>query len=845
MKHTILSLVLVCLWCCTGKLTAQTIDSSNVNYYQEFVRLHTEGGDDSTKYAMLYLCYQENVAVLDTAEMNSPEYVQAKTILREIYPALQNGAAYNSMHNSNENALLFAQAFLDLPLMKQFENDSFVRNEGFTNLAYFAAAGTYNSGDYERAIKYFRVYLNTGEQKNRQAVYTFMAKACMNVKNYTLAMEVFSEADAAYPNDFQLLSFAINSCIEIDDKVNLHKFLNKALAIKPDDNTLHNIEGQLYEDLHEYQKALNVYNQLLQTNPKSLTINRHIALNYYNLGVVFFNKATIEANEDVAIRYSHQAKEYFSAAAETLENIVANDPTSVRYMQALATVYSCMGDTTNLESVNTKLTMMGGSNVTRNVTPMLMSYSGATVSDNSQSVSVSTSNYPRFSAFAKDYVETRLIKWREKDPYETLAEYQVRVTEETYKLKLEELKKNAQGEYIKVYAPRLRYTDMRLKPYDAENGVFLVDSKYGELIVPVPRENNKARVFERGWSGMEFKDPEYGIKNDELVLTGLTFLTPTGDTYRYEGDKNLKYQETVVDVSFDHLSNQFFAQNSSTSNSRIQHKTVTVGTVISDVDKNIPDVEIENSKTFAVIIANENYSMVSEVPMALNDGEIFSQYCKKTLGLPEDNVRLYKNASYGVMIRAMRDIKNIASAFSGDIQVIFYYAGHGIPNEATKDAFLLPIDADGMQTEGCYSLNRLYGELGALDAKSVVVFLDACFSGANRDGGMLASARGVALKVKPEEPKGNMVIFSAASDDETAFPYKEKGHGLFTYYLLKKLQESKGDVTLQELGNYITTNVKQQSVVVNHKLQTPTVNPSTGIVGWEELKLNGQELNNN
>jgi uncharacterized caspase-like protein len=128
--------------------------------------------------------------------------------------------------------------------------------------------------------------------------------------------------------------------------------------------------------------------------------------------------------------------------------------------------------------------------------------------------------------------------------------------------------------------------------------------------------------------------------------------------------------------------------------------------------------------------------------------------------------------------------------------------------------------------------------LGALNARAVYVFLDACFSGAKRDGGMLASARGVALKSKKEDPQGNMVIFSAASDDETAFPYQEKGHGLFTYYLLKKLQESKGNVTLSELGNYVTTQVKQQSVVVNRKTQTPTVTPSASLADtWRNLKL--------
>ena len=178
--------------------------------------------------------------------------------------------------------------------------------------------------------------------------------------------------------------------------------------------------------------------------------------------------------------------------------------------------------------------------------------------------------------------------------------------------------------------------------------------------------------------------------------------------------------------------------------------------------------------------------------------------------------------------------------FMGIIESIcnfFYYAGHGLPAENQQDAYLLPVDGYGADGTG-YSVNELYNELGGLNAKSVVVLLDACFSGAKRDGGMIASARGVAIKAKQTAPKGNMVVLSAAQGDETAYPYKEQGHGLFTYYLLKKLNETKGDVTLGELADYITSNVKKTSVVENGKLQTPTVVPSANIANsWRNMKL--------
>ena len=860
-KNVLIAVGLVCIISLytAAPLQAQSVDKAAASY-QQFNKLRAEGTDEAGIYNALYQCYKDYVEVLAASGPNTPAYSQAKSALHEMYPFLQSGAAYNSSHGSQQNALLFAQAFMDVPLMKAFQGETFVRDDYFPTMAYFAASGTFNAGSYDKAINYFRVYLDTGDQKNRQNVYSYMAKACMNIKNYDLAMSVLNEASNNYPQDYNVLSMAINSCIEREDNANLQKFVTKAIALKPNDETLLNIQGKLYEDTQDFQKALNIYNKMRQAKPNSLNIAQHIALNYYNLGVMYYNKASMEQSESTAKKYSRQAKDYFSAAASTLQDIVANDPTSVKYMQALATAYSCMGDQGQLDVINTKLSSIGGRTIAANATPALITYSGKAPAQSSNApvanltaanVPAGGSNAPQrayspdeaplYSKFAKEYVESHIKKWQGKDPYETVEEYQARVNETSRNAKVEELKKAAEADYIKTYTRRIRFNGMLLKPYDADNRVFLVESKYGELIVPVPRENNEAKVFESSWSGMQFKSPEFYINNDKLTLASLTFVTPAGNSYRYDGDKNLNYVETVLDVSFDPISNDLFARNSEqtvSSGTRVKKQTVKVGTATSDVDRNIPEAKDVNDKTFAVIISNENYDMVAKVPMALNDGEIFGQYCKKTLGLPENNIRLYQDASFGVMIRALRDIKDIASAYSGDIQVIFYYAGHGIPNEATKDAFLLPVDADGTQTEGCYSLNRLYSELGNLNARSVVVFLDACFSGANRDGSMLASARGIALKAKKEAPKGNMVIFSAASDDETAFPYKDKGHGLFTYFLLKKLQESKGNASLQELGDYIVGNVKQKSVVVNRKAQTPTVIPSVSMSdGWGQIRL--------
>ncbi len=256
-----------------------------------------------------------------------------------------------------------------------------------------------------------------------------------------------------------------------------------------------------------------------------------------------------------------------------------------------------------------------------------------------------------------------------------------------------------------------------------------------------------------------------------------------------------------------------------------------------DVDKNIPIINKKSENTYVFIIANENYPN-RKVPYALNDGNVFKEYCNRTLGVSVKQIRLYENATTGQIIACVAAIRRASEANDGDLNVIFYYAGHAFPDEKTKDAYLLPIDGDNQLVETCYSLKRLYQELGSIKTKSCVCFLDACFSGATREDNMLLTGRGVAIKPKEETPQGNLIVFTSASGNETAHQYEEKQHGLFTYFLLKKMQDSKGTFTLGEMYDYVSKNVKKTSFDVNNKIQTPSVIPSeTMTQKWRNIKL--------
>lgn len=266
---------------------------------------------------------------------------------------------------------------------------------------------------------------------------------------------------------------------------------------------------------------------------------------------------------------------------------------------------------------------------------------------------------------------------------------------------------------------------------------------------------------------------------------------------------------------------------------------------VSDVDINIPSINNYYPYRYALVIGNENYSEYqktlkseSNVSYARNDASVFAQYAQFTLGIEEKNIFLVFNATAGVMVREINKVMEMVTRVGNQAELFIYYAGHGFPDENTRIPYLMPVDVSSSDLSSAIRLNDFYRKAAATGADRVIIFLDACFSGGGRENGLL-TARSVKVKPKEDIIEGNVLVFSASSGEQSSLPYHSEKHGFFTYFLLKKLQQTHGNITFGELSNFLSKTVGIESLRINEKAQDPVTSMSYQIEHlWEDWLIN-------
>lgn len=214
---------------------------------------------------------------------------------------------------------------------------------------------------------------------------------------------------------------------------------------------------------------------------------------------------------------------------------------------------------------------------------------------------------------------------------------------------------------------------------------------------------------------------------------------------------------------------------------------------------------------YAVVVGVERYpGGVPKAPFADRDARAVMRHFE-ALGVPPDHLRLLTDAlaTRGGLDASLRWLRHNASSRA---TVFFYYSGHGIPG-GKGAPYLAPSGVmAGDLEDTAYPLSRLYRGLASVGAARTLVFLDACFAG--------SGARSFSGPLRPvfvessAPPERGLVVLSGVSGSQESGVFDAKGHGLFTYYLLKGLNGAalaRSHVTLGSLFGYTREHVASRA----------------------------------
>jgi len=402
------------------------------------------------------------------------------------------------------------------------------------------------------------------------------------------------------------------------------------------------------------------------------------------------------------------------------------------------------------------------------------------------------------------------------------------------------------GQIIKKYAPKIlssvfnKVEVVKGKPYPADAEVVIVPKvEHFSLRMP-PAGFSKEAVakISLGITVYDVKGQfiwEYTATSPE-VKGGRTFIR-TSDMLEVTGAAAAKAVAIALQQTVKAMDSSRKTMLASVSKGELEGKIVSTpneeqvqnDVVVSDVDVPPTMMAKLNKNAYAIVIGIEEYRQkLPKAEFAVQDAKIIARYLNRTMGYPEENIITLIND------RALKSdfAKYFERWLSNNVEpggtVFVYYSGHGAPNPKTGDAYLVPYDGDpSFIAETGYPLKRMYDVLSKLPAKEIIVVLDSCFSGAGGRSVLAKGSRPLVMNLQTGTiiPR-NMTVVTASSGSQVSSTYDKKGHGLFTYFLLKGIKSenvfnSDGSIQMETLFSYIKPRVESIARKLYNNEQTP------------------------
>lgn len=161
--------------------------------------------------------------------------------------------------------------------------------------------------------------------------------------------------------------------------------------------------------------------------------------------------------------------------------------------------------------------------------------------------------------------------------------------------------------------------------------------------------------------------------------------------------------------------------------------------------------------------------------------------------------------------------------------IYFYYSGHGTPSwDDAEDntPYLLPVDKDlkYASKDKFFQAENIYQLMFESKASKAFAFMDSCFTGNTDNNSIHKGTAATILRPKNISTAfgSKMAVLVAGTDTQFSTAYEDKGHRMFSYFLIKGLL-NKNIRTMGELAEKVRVQVIEQTRGAGNHEQTPTL----------------------
>lgn len=232
----------------------------------------------------------------------------------------------------------YDKAFRNFKYALEVSDMPVFENRVDTAIMFNAGIAAQNMKDWNKAAEYYEMAAKHGYGEAR--TYVLLKNAYFQAGDTTQAVEALKEGFKKYPGNSNMIASLINHyLLNTDHPEDALKYIQEAKKQQPDNAQYYAAEGQIYDQMDDFEKAKKAYKQALERDPKLHMALYNLGVLYYNEGVDLVTKANKTKDDQEYQKLRSNANEKFKQALPYMERALEVKPQDQNVLSTLKTLY--------------------------------------------------------------------------------------------------------------------------------------------------------------------------------------------------------------------------------------------------------------------------------------------------------------------------------------------------------------------------------------------------------------------------------------------------------------------------------------------------------------------------